>query len=232
MRRAISLLLFAPPMLSACVTRPAPPPPPPSIVVFPPPPGAADSDWSAIAAPADRTRLQLLPGELRRAIAAVPRRFAARVQAEGPLLDPAKAEPKPALPPGPYHCRLLRLGGRAGLVTYAPDFCYVQAGPGAAMGFVKQTGSNLPQGWLYPDTDTRVVFLGALRARPADRAPAYGVEPARDVAGLVERVSPFRWRLTLANARQGAALDLYELVPVTPSVPGAKPTVPDPKSGG
>ena len=49
---------------------------------------------------------------------------------------------------------------------------------------------------------------------------------SQDVAGVIERVSPFRWRLVLTRAGKGALLDVYELVPVTPEVPGAAPAVP------
>ena len=39
-----------------------------------------------------------------------------------------------------------------------------------------------------------------------------------------------RWRLVLTQAGNGALLDIYELVPVTPLVPGAKPAVPAPEA--
>ncbi|RZM36073.1 MAG: DUF4893 domain-containing protein, partial [Sphingomonas sp.] len=34
-----------------------------------------------------------------------------------------------------------------------------------------------------------------------------------------------RWRMVLSRAGGGALLDVYELVPVTPKVPGAMPAV-------
>ncbi|MFT3977810.1 MAG: hypothetical protein QM688_11960, partial [Sphingomonas bacterium] len=59
-------------------------------------------------------------------------------------------------------------------------------------------------------------------------AKRYGDDPARDLVGLVERVSSFRWRLILdrTSARTGT-IDIYELVPVPPEVKGAKPMVPN-----
>ena len=80
----------------------------------------------------------------------------------------------------------------------------------------KQTGENLPGGWLHADSDRRLVFLGTLREKGETAAPPYGGAPARDIAGVVERVGPFRWRLVLTRAGKGALLDLYELVPVAP----------------
>lgn len=175
--------------------------------------------WERIVTPADRNRLVALPDQWRRARAAVPRRLARKVAAEGALIDPAIALDLPTPPPGPYHCRLVRFGGRAGFATFPPDFCYVEAS-GGGLSFTKQTGGNLPQGWLHEDSPKREVFLGT--AGPG----RYADDAARDLAGVVERVSPFRWRLVLTRAGRGALLDLYELVPVTPEVPGAKPAVP------
>ncbi|MEG8052635.1 DUF4893 domain-containing protein [Sphingomonas aerolata] len=69
------------------------------------------------------------------------------------------------------------------------------------------------------DGDRRQVFLGTVRTTPAQVAPPYGTNPARDVAGVVERVGPLRWRLVMTRAGQGAILDLYELVPAPPATP-------------
>lgn len=179
---------------------------------------SVQTDWRTIATPADRDRIATLPGIWDHARGAVPRRFAARVAAEGPLLDPAAALDLPTLPPGPYLCRLVRLGGRAGFASFAPDFCYVE-GDANSLSFTKQTGQNLPGGWLHPDTDKRQVFLGTFRRKAASIAPPYGRDPVHDIAGIVERVAPFRWRLVMTRAGQGALLDIYELVPVPPQVP-------------
>ena len=181
--------------------------------------------WRAIATASDQHLIDTLPGAWARAVAAVPRRAQAKLRAETRLVDPAAALELPAPPPGPYRCRLVRFGGRAGITTFAPDFCYVDGGD-KGVSFTKQTGSNLPGGWLHADTPTRQVFLGSLRPAGATGAPGYGDDPAQDVAGVIERVSPFRWRLVLTRPGRGALLDLYELVPVPPEVPGAKPAVP------
>lgn len=182
--------------------------------------------WEALVTAGDRARLGTLAQDWAKARAAIPARLQAKLAQQGPLLDPAAALDLPTLPPGPYYCRLVRLGGRAGLTTYKPDFCTVD-GTAHSLAFTKQSGSILPGGWLFPDTDTRQVFLGTFRASAGKRAAAYGTDAARDVAGVVERVGSFRWRLVLTRAGGGAALDFYELVPVTPKVPGAVPAVPE-----
>jgi hypothetical protein len=213
---ALALILFS---LPACATRV----PMPVVAIeeaVPEPTG-----WRATASPEDRARLAMLPLMWTRARAAVPRRQLGKLRAETELVEPAAALALPAPPPGPYRCRLIRFGGRAGLATFPPDFCYVDGGD-KGVSFTKQTGSNLPGGWLHADTATRQVFLGSLRAAGAEGAPGYGDDPAQDVAGVVERVSPFRWRLVLTRGGRGALLDVYELVPVPPEVPGATPAVP------
>lgn len=217
--RRIALTLAISQALAACASRPVTPVV--TIAEQPPEP----TGWRAIASAADKQRLELLPMTWTRARAAVPRRLAAKMRAEGELVDPAAALELPAPPPGPYRCRLVRFGGRIAFQTFAPDFCYVDGGT-QGLSFTKQTGENLPGGWIHADTDKRQVFLGAMRGRGQKAAPGYGDDPVRDMAGVVERVSPFRWRLVLARAGRGAVLDLYELVPVTPEVPGAMPAVP------
>lgn len=218
MRRAPILLALTLPLAACAATHKRP-----VMVSVEPPP--VETGWRKIATRDDQDRVQALSAKLASARAAVPRRLAGKLAEEGALVDPAAAQTLPEMPPGPYHCRLLRFRGRAGFASFAPDFCYVQPATDA-VSFTKQTGSNLPQGYLYPDSDKRLVFLGTFRAGADGKSLGYNEDQSQDVAGVVERVSSFRWRLILTRAGKGAALDLYELVPVTPAVPGAKPAVP------
>ena len=217
MRRAALALALIP--LAACATKPLPK----AVVLVEAAP--QPTGWRAIASSEDQRRIDQLAAAWSQARAAVPRRTRERLKAESKLVDPAAALELPAPPPGPYRCRLLRFGGREGFRSFPPDFCYID-GDDKGLSFTKQTGSNLPGGWLHADTPTRQVFLGSLPKPGATGVPRYGDDPAQDVAGVVERVSPFRWRLVLTRAGKGAVLDLYELVPVTPEVPGATPAVP------
>lgn len=216
MRRAVFAFALLPLTLCACAARqPVPAAAAPAAVVE----AARMKEWEEVVTPADQAGIAALPERWGRALDAVPRRSAARLRAEGPLAEPGAALEMPTPPPGPYHCRLIRFGGRTGVATFPPDFCYVEVNEGR-LSFTKQTGSNLPNGWLHEDTPTRLIFLGTM-------GPGrYADEPERDVAGVVERVSPFRWRLVLTRAGRGALLDVYELVPVTPEVPGAPRAVP------
>ena len=226
MRRAAIITFTLLPLLAACATTGVRGPV--AVVTVEQP------AWSIVASAQDHARLDQLPADFAKARAAVPRSRAARVAGEGALVDPAAAQLLPDLPPGPYYCRLVRFGGKAQFATYKPDFCYVEAGPGAGgkgrVAFTKQTanqpGGTLPEGWIYPDDERRQVFLGATRRKGEPGGRRYGDNPDQNVAGVVERVSPFRWRLVLTRAEGGGTLDMYELVPVAPRVPGATAAVP------
>lgn len=215
--RSLPIILLVP-LLANCAAVHRP------VVPSPPLPDTRAA-WERIVLPGDRARLDALAQTWQTALAAVPTRARAALASEGPLLAATAAQEQPSLPPGPYYCRLLRFGGRAGLTSFKPDFCIVESTK-SGISFTKQGGANLFGGWLFPDTERRAIFLGTFRARLRDSGPTYGTDVTHDVAGIVERVSAFRWRLSLTRAGRGATLDVYELVPVTPRVPGATPAVP------
>jgi hypothetical protein len=167
--------------------------------------------WAGVIQQDDEPKLTGLSGTLARVRGTVPKRLQARLSGEKELLDPGVTLLLPTPPPGPYRCRLIRLGGRAGIVSFPADTCYVEA-RAQGISLDKQTGSARFGGWLYADSDARLVFLGSRLAPRTKTLPGYGHAAAANVVGAVERVAPFRWRLTLASA--GTTLDVYELTPV------------------
>jgi hypothetical protein len=164
----------------------------------------------------DSARLDALPARWPAALAAARPRFAAALAREGVLLDPARALPYPALPPGSYHCRAVKLGApgprQPAYRSYPPAYCYVGS-ESDAQSFTKQTGSERPAGWLYPDGARRTVFLGSF-AEGGASPPVYGAAHGHSAVGVVERIGHFRWRLTLVPADGSAQLTLYDLSPV------------------
>lgn len=176
--------------------------------------------WRAIASDDDAGRIARLDSAWTAAIAeARGKGFAKAMAAEGPLLEPAASLPRGAPTPGSYHCRVIKLGTQGKGVafnSYKPFFCYVEA-EGPLLTITKQTGSQRPAGRLYPESDERVVFLGTLALGDEESPLPYGESPARDMAGVVERVAPFRWRLVIPWPRTESKLDVFELVPVQPS---------------
>ncbi len=183
------------------------------------PPTKADA-WLAVASTADADRLRRLPAAwtegLREVRAA---RFNAALREEGDLLSADAALARPAPTPGSYNCRLVRLGKTssrrsAAFERFKPFFCYVEV-EGELLTIVKQTGSERPAGRLWEDDlATRLVFLGSMALGNEEQPKAYGEDPSRDMAGVLERIGPMRWRLVIPYPRSGARLDVFELTPV------------------
>lgn len=188
-------------------------------VLTPAPPPADTSEWRDVARPEDGDRLDRIDAAWRTALAeARARGFRTAVAKEGELLKPDAALPRAAPPPGQYMCRVVKLGtqnkGGPAFAAYKPFYCFVEA-EGPLLTIVKQTGTQRPAGRLYPDKDERLIFLGTLALGNEEAPLAYGEDAKRDMAGVVERVAPFRWRLVIPWPRHESKLDVFELVPAT-----------------
>ena len=199
----------------------------PSEAVSPPPGTAAPSpspgeqgggdDWRAVAAPADASLLGRLDQawSLARAEAEA-RGFADEVESLGVLVDPNAGQAgRLQPPPGDYRCRTVKLGAREarGLayVAYPAFRCRVELTPGGDLILEKTTGSQRTRGLLYPDTDRRLVYVGAQAWGDETGFPAYGAQAERDQLGVFERIGPQRWRLVIPFPKQESKLDILEL---------------------
>lgn len=174
--------------------------------------------WREVATEADQGRISRLGLAWREALEDAQARNAGAVRAEGALLEPRAALPRPAPTPGSYNCRLVRLGRVSGrgpaFEKFKPFFCYVEV-EGDLLTIVKQTGSERPAGRLWEDDrDDRLIFLGSLALGNEDQPLAYGDDPTRDMAGVFERIGPFRWRLVIPWPQSTSKLDVFELTPV------------------
>ena len=203
-------------LLVACVPEPRGDRPRPMVSVEAPGRAAA---WMGIASAADTQRLANITGAWAAGLADARKAdFVSAVRDEGALLKTDAALPRPAPTPGSYNCRLIRLGstgkGRPVLDKFKPFFCYVEV-EGNLLTIVKQTGSSRPAGRLWDDDDPqRLIFLGSLALGDEEQPIAYGDNPKRDMAGVFERIGPFRWRLVIPWPQDGAKLDVFELTPV------------------
>src|SRR3546814_493211 len=99
--------------------------------------------------------------------------------------------------------------------SYKGFACHVEAEEGR-LWIVKQTGSQRPSGRIWPERDDRQIFLGAMELGDEKEPPAYGDDPDRDLAGYVERVGAFQWRIVIPDPGKESRLDVFELVPITP----------------
>ena len=158
---------------------------------------ARSGDWHDVATEADRQRIrgwwQAWADGLASARA---HGDGAAITAEGALLEPAAALPNPHLPPGDYACRVIKLGTPAGstlaYVAYPRFRCRVAA---------------------EHDNDRRKIFLGTLMLGDETRALDYGADAERNLAGLVERIGPNRWRIVFPRPAFESMIDVMELVP-------------------
>jgi hypothetical protein len=177
-----------------------------------------DTGWRSVARDEDIAKIEAVDVAWDEALSAARRAgFNRQVSSEGPLLDPGAVLPRAAPAPGSYMCRVIRIGseGRgAAYNAFKPFFCNVGVNEDQ-LSITKQTGSERPAGYLWeePGNSGRLVFLGSLALGTEEAPLAYGEDPARDMAGVFERVGPFRYRLVIPRPRGTSKLDVIELVP-------------------
>ena len=174
--------------------------------------------WTEIATDADEQRLARLGLAWQEALRDARRGYGREIKAEGALLQPRAALARPAPTPGSYHCRLVKLGkvtaSAVAFERFKPFFCYVEV-EGDLLTIVKQTGSQRPAGRLWEDDrPDRLIFLGSLALGSEEQPLAYSEDPKRDMAGVFERVGPFKWRLVIPWPQSSSKLDVFELTPV------------------
>jgi len=177
-----------------------------------------DEPWRRTATDEDAQALDALPQIWAGALADARRAgFARRIAAEEALLAPAAGLPRAAPAPGPYVCRILRLGppapGVRPLSEAGQGFCYVGADRDQ-LSLTIEAGPRRMGGYLWEERDNgRLIFLGSQSPRGM-KIGGYGDDRIRDVAGLFERIGPFRYRLTLPP-RDGGRLTVIEMHPAT-----------------
>lgn len=179
-------------------------------------------EWRNVAQPADIAKIDNLDAFWRDALATIQSGTGKRTVREGgALLDPAAALERPEPTPGRYICRVWRLpaGPRAarGFITYRPFTCFIDAEDQLFV-FTKEEGSERPAGRLWPANPNRLIFLGAMVLGPETTTPAYGDDPARNLAGAFERIGAFRWRLILPAGVPASRIDVIELIPLVPPI--------------
>ncbi len=212
--RTGALLALA--LLVGCQTKPKlPPGVHPSVGVGPP---LKSEAWKAVATAADQDRIGRLGLAWQEALAEAKKGNGGEIAREGKLLLPRSGLPRPAPTPGSYNCRLITLGkatakGKA-FESFKPFFCYVEV-EDDQLTIVKQTGSQRPAGRLWEDDDPkRLIFLGSLTLGDEEQPLAYGDDPKRNMAGVLERIGAFRWRLVIPWPQSDSKLEVSELTPV------------------
>jgi hypothetical protein len=208
-------------LTTGCAGKALPPPVPTgTTVTVETPSDGLPNDWKSVAFPTDASWIALNGAAWNAALVeARAKRFDKAIADEGPLLDPAAAQARPAPPPGRYRCRVFKLGLSAngkgvGFARFKPFYCFV-AVEEKLLTFTKATGTQRPGGRLWDDGDLRMVFLGGVARGSGDPA-AYGANPKQNLIGVLERVDDFRWRLVTPGQAGDARIEVMELVPDTP----------------
>lgn len=176
------------------------------------------ADWRQVASAADASNLGRLDQAWRLGRAeAEDKGFASQVEALGALVDPNAGQTGRLQPaPGTYRCRTIKLGsnrpGGIGYLEYPWFRCTIELSPGGDLILTKTTGSQRTRGLLYPDTDRRLVFVGA-QAMGMDETtfPRYGQQPIRDQVGVFERIGSSRWRLAIPWPKVDSKIEILEL---------------------
>src|SRR5689334_15914135 len=202
--------------MAGCATKPKlPPGVHPSVEVGPP---LKSEAWKSVATSADQDRIARLGLAWQEALAEAKRTNPGEIAKEGKLLLPRSGLPRPAPTPGSYNCRMIALGKATAKAktfeSFKPFFCYVEV-EDDQLTIVKQTGSQRPAGRLWEDDDPRrLIFLGSLALGDTQTPVAYGDDPKRDMAGVLERIGAFKWRLVIPWPQSTSKLDVFELTPV------------------
>lgn len=168
--------------------------------------------WRSVASPRDSAALDSLSDRWRTALAAGrATNLSRRIAAEGELLVPDSRLPRAAPAPGSYRCRFVRPGGRR-WVSSAQGFCYVGVEEGQLTLSTEIRGLRFG-GYLWElKGGEALVFLGGVVPAGTRTPLAYGDNPTKDSAGLVERIGEFRYRLSLPEPSPGTGLTVVELV--------------------
>lgn len=202
-------------VLSGCATHNfgevAPPPPPPSS-------GTVLADWRGLISSDDRGRYQRRDQAWKLALEQSRRQTGSGdLSALGDLLKPDAALNNASIAAGDYRCRTIKLGsqggqGGLGYVVYGWFACRVEQ-TSQGLKFSKVTGSQRPEGLLYPEDNKHMIFLGAMALAGEPSAPRYRAVPERDIVSVLERIGPARWRLVTPWPARESNLDIIELVP-------------------
>lgn len=180
------------------------------------PSGAAprQTGWRAMATEHDRQRLRAWRDAWMQGLAAARAGDgAATVAADPALFDPDRSVPDPLPPVGEYRCRAFKLGAARGVTVRPWGRCRVEA-EGPLLRVSRIDGPQRPTGLIFSDTAARAILLGTMVLSDEKRSLRYGRDQARDLAGMVQRIGPARWRIVLPFPAYESVIDVVELVPV------------------
>lgn len=174
------------------------------------------ANWRKVATPADRARLRNWRTAWIESLARVRAGpDVAKLAVEPILFDPDRALADATLAEGAYRCRTIKLGARPGEARtfLMQDWVDCAVGHEGGSRTFEMAGIQHAAGHLFEDTDARRIFLGALALGDERRPMRYGRDRTRDMAGVLERIGPKRWRIVLPYPGFESTLDLIDVEP-------------------
>jgi hypothetical protein len=112
-------------------------------------------------------------------------------------------------PTGTWRCRTIKAGGLLPLVVYPWFKCSISA-DGSGWFLKKVSGSQMTQGRLYTESNTRLVYLGAGHVR-GESPRKYGEAVREDQVAIVERLGENRLVLQFPAPQYESKFDLLIL---------------------
>ncbi len=111
---------------------------------------------------------------------------------------------------GDWRCRVIKLGKTEPMLVVYPWFSCRMSEDGAGLQLEKKSGSQRTSGLLYDDSDTRMIYLGALHY--GDEQPMrYGVDQKRNMIAYAFALGPKRMRLEFPEPEYESLLDVMEM---------------------
>lgn len=110
---------------------------------------------------------------------------------------------------GNWQCRTIKLGGSPALTIYGWFKCRV-SDDGSGWRLEKLSGSQRTSGAFYTDSDTRLIYLGAMHLA-GEKPRRYGSNPDKDEVAYAMRVGVKRVRLEFPSPKYESKLDIIEM---------------------
>jgi hypothetical protein len=111
---------------------------------------------------------------------------------------------------GAWRCRAIKLGRSVPITVYGWFRCRISE-DGVGFRLEKLGGSQRTAGYLYDDTDTSLVYAGAL-FYAGERAGRYGQSVDRNMVGKVIRTGKDSLRIEFPKPVHDSNFDILELV--------------------
>lgn len=174
-------------------------------------------DWHDVITDPDHERLRAWRQSLVNALnAARTAGHGDEIDKAGALLDPDAGVEDATLPVGFYDCHVIKLGAKApSTVAYvvAPMHrCEVRPSDDITR-LIQLDGLQRPNGRLYPDGPSRMVFLGTMVLSDEKLPIVYGRDSDRNMVGVLQRIGDKRWRMLLPFPSWEAQAQVMDLTP-------------------